>query len=799
MNKNFLKFTLRNLWKNRLYSVIKIGGLGVGIATCLLVGVYLHHEFSYDAFHEYADRIVRTTMEYRSTGEISRSEHTGNKVGPSFKRDFPEVVDAVRVISYDRIVRYGETVFEETDIYYADSSFFKVFSFSLTQGNPDHVLAGPNKVVLTTSMARKYFGEEDPVGKSLRIGSGEYQVQGVMEDAPSASQMKPHFVASFQSLRDAQPDRATWWNANYATYLLLTSPEAISSLQSKIPDYMRSKAGEHGALGENYLTYVLEPLTNVHLRSALEGNFEPTGDIRYIYILGFASLIVLLIASITYVNLTTATSSVRAREIGVCKVIGATRKQLFSQYIGEAILATLMGLVLGFVIASSVMPGFSLLLQRELSWAPLLHPISLALVLGFSLVISFLAGVYPATVLSSYQPVTVLKGAFIRSKSGTWLRKSLVVAQFSISVFLMICTGILFLQLQYLQKTSLGYEKDQVLVLPADSKIVEDIGTLKSEFLKSAHIQSVSLTYETPSFIEAGYTISGSLTGENVKPVTALSADEDFVETTGLQLIAGTVFQKRDVDMTRRGRVADSLYTRPILINESQANALGWEPSEAIGQLVFFGGRVARVQGVIKDFHFASLHTPIDNLVVFPSSYGQQVLVRMNMQNVSGALDDLQSAWDGVVTHRPFSYHFLNEEVDQLYNSEALIATLTSAITGVAIFMTIIGLFGLAAITAQHRTKEVGVRKVLGASVMNIIGLLSSDLLKLTILAFVLSAPFAFFLMKGWLQGFAYHVSMPWEVFAGAGILAFAIAVLTVCTQSFKLIVSNPVEALRHD
>jgi len=798
MNSHFFKIAFRNLWKNKLYSAIKIGGLGIALATCLLVSLYLHYELQFDSFHEEADRIVRTTMEYRFSGEVEQTENTGNTVGPSFKRDFPEVEEAVRVISYDLITRYEDVLFEETAIYFADPSFFSVFTFPLIQGNPSTVLQGPNEVVITEKMVSKYFGTENPVGKTLQIGSQEYLVQAIMADPPSTSQLKPHFVASFASLRDASPERVTWWSANYATYLLLTTPEATGSLQAKIPDYMRSKEGEHGAVGEDYLTYHLEPIKDVHLRSSIEGNFVPNGDIRYIIILALSAFIVLLIASITYVNLTTATSSARAKEIGVSKVIGASKRHLFIQHIGEAIVTTGIALLLGVMTATLTLPLFSTLIQRELTWSPILDPVALFAILTFCLLISLLAGIYPASVLSSYQPVKVLKGTFMHSKSGNWLRKSLVVAQFSVSVFLIICTGILFYQLQFIQDRTLGYQKDNVLVLPADNRVVNDITALKSELLQSNNVRSVSLTYETPVYIQGGYDISKSLSGESSKPVTALPADEDFIATTGIELVAGTSFAKRDVEASRPEN-RDSTAIPPILINESQSASFGWTPEEAINQTVDFNGSPVRIQGVMRDFHYASLHVPIENLVVFPSYYGREVLVRIGMQNVSQTLAHLEATWEEIVPHRPFSFHFLSDEVNEMYHSENLIAKLISAITGIAIFMTIIGLFGLAAITAQHRTKEIGIRKVLGASVMGIIGLLSSDLMKLTALAFIASAPFAFFLMKSWLQGFAYHTTMPWFVFIAAGILAFLIAFMTVCSQSLKVVLANPINALRHD
>ena len=732
MNKNFLKITFRNLWKNKLYSIIKIGGLGVSLATGLLVALFLHHELSFDAFHERADRIVRTTMEYQFSGELETSESTGNMVGPTFKAELPEVEDQVRVISYEMTAEYQDRLFEETAIYFADPSFFSIFSFPIVQGAPDNLLEGPNEVVITEKMAAKYFGAEDPVGRQIQLGGSEYRVQAVMADAPANSQLQPHFVGSFLSLRDAHPERATWWNANYATYLLLQSPGALHPLEQKIDGYMRSKEREHGAMGADYLTYHFEPLRDVYLRSPLDGNFVPAGDIRYLVILGFAALIVLLIASITYINLTTATSSARAREIGVSKVIGATRMHLFRQFIGESVVATGLALVLGIALSTVGLSLFSELLQRELTWQPLLTWQGVLSIALFSTALSVFSGIYPAVVLSSYQPVKVLKGRFTHSKSGNALRKSLIVAQFSISVFLIICTGVLFMQMQYIQNRSLGYEGDQLIVLPSDGRVSGVISTLKSELTRNSAIQAVSLAYETPVYIQGGYRIAKSVTGEDSKPVTALPADADFITATGIELAAGSAYQERDVELSRQ---RDSTRVPPILINASQAAAFGWTPEEAVNQFAHFQGRQVRILGVMKDFHFASLHVPIDNLVVFPSDYGQDIMVRISSQDLQGTLQYMEGVWEEVVAHRPFSFHFMSDEIQDMYHAETLIARLITALAGIALFMTVIGLFGLTAIATQHRTKEIGIRKVLGASAVTILSLLSSDMLKLTAVA----------------------------------------------------------------
>lgn len=802
MWKNYFKLAFRNLLKRKTFTAIKIIGLTIGIASCLLIGLYLQHELSYDACHEKADRIVRTTMEFNFGGEVRHANVTGNLAAPTFKKDFPEVEEAIRVIRYNSVVKYEDQLFEEKDFFYTDEGFFDVFTFPLLTGKAKAPLQTPHQVIISEHIATKYFGKEDPIGKSLTVGNDkQYEVKGVMKNPPKNSQLKPHFLASFANLRDAKPERATWWNANYATYLLLNHPNDRLKLQDKIDPYMRAKAEEYGSTpeSEDYLTFNFEPLRDVHLRSTLPGNFEPNGDIRYVYILIGIAFLILLIGGTTYVNLTTAAGTERAKEVGVQKVMGADRWQLFWQHLGEAIVVTTCSVIISFGVVAPLIPVFNRLFNRTLTWEPLMQPTALFSVLAFGLLISLLSGAYPAIVVSGFQPAKVLKGQFKFSSSGTWMRRTLIVLQFVISAFLIICTLVLQRQLNYVQNKKLGYNKDHIVVLPSDSRIVEKLDAFKSEFKQNSNVRTVSLAYETPTRIDGGYGIQKMDEGAANAPVTAIPVDEHFLETFEIEMVAGEPITKKDRELIKRmDSGEDTLSKTPILINEAQSAAFGWTPEEAINQTVQFNNQ-AIIKGVFKDFHFKSLHEPIGNLVIFPSNWGRDLMVKIEPQNMTATLAHLEDKWATLAPHRPFTYHFLDEEFAEMYQSEMQVGELVTAFSLLAIFLACLGLFGLASFSIVQRTKEIGIRKVLGASVTGIVGLLSKDFLKLVGVALVIAVPVAWLIMNNWLDNFAYRVNLEWWIFALAGVAAVLTAFLAVSFQSVKAALSNPIESLRSE
>jgi len=798
MIKNYLLIAWRNLWKNVTATSINIIGLTTGLTCCLLMVLYMQHELSYDKFITNHDRIVRLIMEYSfSDGKINKGNYTSTKVFPAFKRNFPEVVDGVRMADYTRIVKYGEKIFNEENFYFADSTFFKMFSFRLLKGNANTVLESPKQVVLSESTARKYFGTEEAVGKTILLNSNQepYQVTGVAEDCPSNSQIKFDFLASFSSLGQSQED--TYFNANFTTYLLLNDAASVASLQNKIQPFMANEV-KTGYDPGTYINYVLEPYSKVHLYSEFDG-FEANSNITYIYIIAAIALLILMIACFTYINLSTAQSLQRAREVGIRKVSGAYHGQVFWQFIGESVLITMVVAVLSLGLAALTLPQFNLLSDKTLLAAQLFQPSILIALLIMVVVISIMAGSYPALVLSRFEPVKVLKGAFKNTQSGNWLRQSLIVFQFSIAVFLIVATFIIQQQLQYIQNKKLGYDRSHILVLNIDQRIIDKIDLVKTEFKTNREVLGVSKAHSTPVKIVGGYSMSKSDSEtEGIISVKASPIDEDYLKVNNLELAAGLDLNRQDILDANKEDYTKNFYH--YILNESGAKALGWNPEDAVGKKMFLGShRPGEVKGVVKDFHFASLHNPIEPLVLFPGGWGSTLLVKLSGNNLSQTIADIGQKWQTLAPHRPFEYRFLDDDFDKLYKSETRTGKVFSIFSFIAILLACLGLFGLSAYAAHQRVKEIGVRKVLGASIGNIVLLLSNNFIKLIGLAFILAAPLTWFIMNSWLQDFAYRITVSWVVFAAAGGAILLVTAFTLSIQAIKAAVANPITSLRSE
>ncbi|GAB3175624.1 ABC transporter permease [Telluribacter humicola] len=799
MIKNYFRIAFRNLWRNKTFSFITVFGLAVGLTCCLLLFMYVSHELSYDNFQQKADRIVRVTMEYSLDGNVGKAPVTGTKVAPEFVRAFPEVEAGVRLMNSSAIVRHGDQRFNEKRVVYADSSLFRVFSFGLLKGNPQTALAGPNQLVLSKSTARKYFGTEDPLGKVVRVdarrGESDYTITGVVEDAPLNSQIKYDILASFSTLDVSK--REEWWSANYATYLLLRTPEALAGLKAKVPGYMKSKSAETEMVGNNYLSYNLEPLRRVHLHSEVEGNFEPNGDLLYIYIFGSIAVLILIIACVNYVNLATTRAVERAQEVGVRKVMGALPTQLFGQFIGESIIITFIALLLGLLLSSLALPLFNQLSDRQFSFNQWLEPANLLVVVGIGVVVSLIAGIYPALVLTRYQPVRVLKGHLKTTGAGNF-RRTLIVFQFAITAFLIISTFVVQNQLKYIQNKKLGYDKEHVVILPADRQVGEKIQALKSEFKQNSSVQQVSMAYESPVFVKGGYAMRRSdMPEDQYKMVAGLPVDEDFVKTMGLRILAGSDLTRQDMQLAPV-MFGDTANYYHFIINEAAAKELGWTPQQAVGQKIDMGqNRKGEVKAVVENFHFASMRDKIGPLVIFPEGYGNVVLVKLSGSQLTNTLQFMENKWNTLIPSRPFEYEFLDQEFNKLYATETRTGRIFSVFAFLSIFLACLGLFGLSAYTTALRTKEIGIRKVLGASIGSIVALLSQEFLKLVLIAIVIASPLAWYAMDRWLQDFTYRIDIPWWTFLVAGVLAVGVALLTVSIQSIKAALMNPVKSLK--
>src|ERR1700743_1887440 len=797
MFRNYFKVALRNLWKNKSASFINILGLTIGLFSCLLIGLYIQHELSYDNFQQKGDRIARVIMEYKFDGgtEFKKGNFTSARVAPIFKQTFPEIKDAVRITDYDRVVKYNDKQIDEKHFMYADPSFFNVFSFRLLQGKPDEVLKAKNQVVLTESTAKRYFANENPIGKVLKVGSDTtfYQVTGVMQDCPSNSQIKFDFLASWSNLNKADEEKS-YWDANYTTYFLLKSKDDIAPLQAKITPFMQKEMAGKGAT----ISFDLEPINTVHLYSPYEG-FEPNNSITYIYILEGVALLILIIACFTYVNLNTARSMERAREVGVRKVIGADKKQLFWQFIGESVLLCTISTILSFLAAIVLLPVFNDLTEKQLTIDAFFSLQFIGGALLLILLVSLLAGTYPALILSNFQPVKVLKGAFKNTGSGQWVRKSLTIFQFVISVVLIVSTFIMQKQLRYIQNKRLGYDRDHVLVLPMDSKMMDKIDLIKQEFKSNNNVLSVARCTNLPTNIVSGYNMRSATMPENQQiGVTANVIDEDFINTIGLQIVAGTNFTQQD--MRDVSYSDESKNKHHFILNESGVIQFGWTPPLVIGTKMFMdASRPGYVKAVVRDFNFESLHTAIKPLVLFPENRGYALLLKLRGNDLQQTISFIDSKWKELVPYKPFEYHFLDEDFNSLYSSELRLGKVLTIFASIAIALACLGLLGLSSYSAKQRIKEIGIRKVLGASASSIATLLSVDFIKLVLIAICISVPIAWWMMNTWLQSFAYKTNMSWWVFVFAGGSAVFIALATIGFQAVKTALANPVKNLRSE
>lgn len=790
MIRNYFKIAWRNLIRNKVFSFINITGLAFGLTCCLLLVLYLNHELSFDKFHSNADKIVRVIMEYKIGDGGNKGNFTSTKVFPEFKRKFPEVKDGVRMSGGERLVKYNDKILVEKNFLFVDSTFFNVFDFKLISGTKNEVLKAPKMLVIAQSTAKKYFADENPVGKTILLGSKQepYLVTGVMEDCPANSQIQYNMVASNSSFGPLQEERYS--DANYTTYLLMNNSASLKPLQEKINALMK----EENTDSDFKLSFELEQFTKIHLHSPYDA-FTANSNIAYIYMIMAVALLILVIACFTYINLSTARSTERAKEVGIRKVSGAYRLQLFWQFISESAVLATIALVLSFVMMFALLPSFNTLAVTKLQYASFLNPVIMLIAVLFVVVIALLAGSYPALMLSGFQPVKVLKGAFKNAGSGAILRRGLIVFQFVISVFLIISTFIIKDQLQYIQQKKLGYERDNVVILDVDGKLNEKGDLVKTELLSLPFVKAVSKSYESPVKINGGYNMSGADVTKTMG-VTANHIDEHYLEVNGLQVVAGNNITRQDVIDASNEDYTKSYYH--FILNESAAKALGWTPEEAIGKKMFLDeSRPGEVRGVVKDFHFASLHTEIKPLVLFPGTWGNILMVKVDGKDIAATISSIEKKWKTLAPHRPFAYRFMDEDYQKLYDAEMRTGKVFNVFALLAVLLACLGLFGLSAYAAKQRVKEIGVRKVLGASVTQISLLLSSGFIKLVVVSFLIASPIAWFAMSKWLQQFSYRINIDWWVFAVAGILSVLIALVTVSFQFIKAAVMNPVKSLR--
>lgn len=792
MIKNYFKIAWRNLFKHKGYTFINIMGLAVGIAVCVLIFQFVSHELSYDTFHKKSDRIYRVTLHLNQEDLAV----TPSIASPLLQHKFPSVQAGVRLYASGQfspvVVKHAKNIFQERSFGYADSTFFDVFSFKLLRGNPKTALARPNTIVISQSMAHKYFGDEDPVGQALTINNKkQYEVTGVMQDMPDNSHFQMGFIASLVTLSS--------WNqlvdnqiqaADFYTYVVLNKGVSPSALKSKVNSYLRKNypAVEKASLG-------FQPLTNIHLYSDLKSEIRPQGSIEYVWAASAIALLILIIACINYMNLATARSARRAQEVGVRKVLGSDRKRLIAQFYGESAFITFLAIFLSALFIELFNPWFNQLIGEHINIA-LTSPQILGLLAVIGIVITLLAGSYPALLLSSLRPAAVLKGH--RSKNGnSTLRKGLVIFQFAVSVVLIIGTLIINQQVDYVEQKDLGYHKDNVIVLNSYSEVENRFDTFKSLLQQHPGIQNATMVSETPTNIQGGYSIKvEGVKNSDQNVVAGLLAHYDFTETMGIHLVAGRSLTKADYQQANP-KHGDGKYA--FLINQAMAKYLGLSPKELIGRRTQVNGRTGTIVGVVKDFHFAPLHEKIGPLVIFPQKGFHKLMVRFDTDNPQKALQNTRAAWQKLFPNYPFNYRFLNQEYDALYAQSTRAEQTFSRFAFLAIFIACLGLLGLSAYTVEQRTKEIGIRKVLGASSSQLVVLLSKDFTKLVLISIAIAIPIGWWMMSNWLQDFAYRIDIKAWQFAIAGSAALVVAWLTVGWVSIRAALMNPVKSLRNE
>jgi putative ABC transport system permease protein len=801
MFKNYLKIALRNSLRHKGFTAINIVGLALGMTCFLLIMRHIQQELEYDAFHERADRIYRIAVESKKPAGNRFNASTPYPAAPALRLEYSEFVKLARVFFYGEslIEADGKKIYEKK-IVFAEPEFFEIFSFPLLRGNALTALAQPHSIVLTASTARKYFGDGDPMGKTVRLDDRfDFAVTGVVADPLATSHFHFDFLASFANVNEEivgfDPEQ---WGAFFGiyTYALVSPQENVARLEERLaPFYDKHAAGQSNESRRLFL----QPLRKIHLHSQFESEIEPNNSITNLAVLGTLALLVLLIACINFINLSTARSARRAKEVGLRKVLGAERPQLVKQFLGESLLHCAVALALSFGLVELLLPKFSDLIGKSIEFSFAKNALAILGIAGLALLVGVAAGIYPAFVLSAFQPAESLKGikAGRRAGKGAFaLRRILVVAQFAISVVLITSTLIIREQLRFVKQADLGFDGELTLVIPLrDEAVRKKYQVIKNEFSKNPNVRAAIACLAAPvgenEFNTALYP-RGRADAQRFD-IRLNFVDYNFLEGFGLNLLAGRNFSPQIS--------TDSM--QAFIINEATVKQMGLRaPEEAIGKKVTIGVNdiEGTIIGVTKDFHHQSMHEAISpEVMMYWPRWFYEISVKIAPQDISGTLAFLEKSWQRLVPGFPFQYQFLDDYVASLYLAEEKTERTVEIFSALAICIAGLGLFGLAAFAAEQRTKEVGIRKVLGASVAGVLALLSKDFVKLVFVANLFAWPMAWYAMNRWLQNFAYRIEIGWWIFALAGLGALAVALLTVSTQAIKAALANPVESLRYE
>jgi putative ABC transport system permease protein len=802
MLKHFFKIAYRNLLRRKVYSFINITGLAVGMACCLLITFYVQHELSFDKYHRNFDRIYRVTHAFRNVQEGETLPPPTPEqyqvwgcapVAPALASDFPAIDKVVQFSSpIDLLLQYGNTRIQQNNLLFMDSTAFDIFTWKMIEGDAHTALVAPNSIVLTKSVAEKYFGKTSALGKALKVNNNEtFQVTGVMEDVPSNSHFNFNGLISMTTFRKWRAEIFDWWGyVDFYTYFTLKPNANIASINSKIPEFLKRHNTDKG------YDIKIEPLKDVYLHSVATRQPGPTGSLTNIYIFALIAFFILVIACINFMNLSTARSMERAKEVGVRKVLGAVHGGLIRQFLSESVLIALLSAVIAVLIAKFALPVIGELSGKDFSTTSLFSWQMLAWIGIFTVITGLFAGIYPAWFLSRFKTMLVLKGVFYSTGKGIALRKALVIFQFTLSMALIGGTGIIFSQLNHLRSHDLGFKKDQVMVIDfgSDETVQNKIEAVKRALAQHPNVISVAASRAVPGeFLPNAYTEIQSADGQmkNNSPLI-YEIDFDFIPHFQIPMVAGRAYS--------REFPADS--SKSMVINEAAARLYGYSnPADAVGKKFSQWGREGTIIGVVKDFNFRSLHLPVEPLTLrygYPWSLGRISLL-LKSENIRSTISDLKKIWDKESPQRPFIYSFLDESFSRQYEKDAHFGKIFSLFSALAIFIACLGLFGLATFTAEQRTKEIGIRKVLGSSVTGIVTLISKDFIKLVAVAIVIAIPLTWWSMNQWLNDFAYRVQIGPGIFIVASLIAILVAVITISFQSVRAALANPVNSLRNE
>jgi putative ABC transport system permease protein len=814
MFRNYCKIAWRNLMKNKVYSFINIFGLSTGLTCCLLISLYLINEFSYDKYHKNINELYQLGTIFVKDSKEDKTPNTPAPMALAMQQEFPEISQTARLMplfNEDKtLLQYKDgsgapKSFYEVKGFIADPSFFSLFFYDFREGDPLHALENPNSVVLSLEIAKKYFGNQPALNKMIHVssntnGDGDYRVTGVYEPVDKPSHIDARFFLSVKGGQIEQFIRQQTdmiGNNMFNTYLLLKPGARAENLQAKFPSFVNKYMGTVLKAAGFYKKQFIIPVKDIHLYSGMTNDVTPVGSITYLRILASIALFTLLIACINFMNLSTARSSKRSSEVGIRKVLGADKRSLIRQFLGESVLLSLLAFLIALGLTSLLLPAFSHVSGRNLTLDFTHHWMTIVGFFLLTILTGLLAGGYPAFYLSSFQPVKVLKGKFSNSLSAVALRKGLVIFQFVISVLLIVASVVIMNQMNYLRSADLGFEKDQQIVIPLRTSLSKNIyASLKKEIKNNPQVGEVGATLFYPGIVnpsDLALYREGKTMNEG-KRVHTNWVDESFLQTLGIKSTAGRLFSAEfPADTNNR-----------IIVNEKTIKELGFPSAQkAIGSRVYFDWRgqsmTFTIIGVVRDFHFQDLHLPIEPyafLLNNSPSYNY-LIVHAKTAGFSSLLRAIRVSWHKLNPNEPFEWSFLDEDFQKNYEAEDRLSAIVGYFTVIAILISCLGLFGLATFSAEQRTKEIGIRKVLGASVSNIVTLLSVNFLKLVVVSILIASPVAWWVMNEWLKDFAYHIHISWLVFVITTLLAFSIALLTISFQAIRAALANPVKSLK--